>query len=103
MTCARCDNESAFVLKDGTHRCRDHFYRMGWWDMPCFNALSPEQQVRVVEWGNLPIDYREHLSGPCHNGAQVEVTTVYDKFPGPRFYCLSCAAEYLLAMTSVTL
>ena len=68
--------------------------------MACFNGLSPLQQQRVVEHGNLPFGYEP--AGTCTNGAEVEVTTMWDRFPGPRFYCLSCAIEFLTSMVSHT-
>jgi hypothetical protein len=70
----------------------------GMWGLSCFNALSVEQQERVVQWGNLPFGYRERMSGPCCNGAEVEVTTVWDTTPGPRFYCRPCAVLHLSAI-----
>lgn len=66
----------------------------GWWGMSCWNGLSAEQQRRLIEVGVLPWGYRPE--GTCPNGAEVEVTTMYDMAPGPRFYCRPCAAEYLL-------
>ena len=61
--------------------------------MACFNGLSPAQQDRVVNVGNLPFGYRPE--GDCPNPAELEITTMYDLMPGPRFYCLSCAVGYL--------
>lgn len=68
-------------------------HQRGMYDMYCFNGLSPRQQKRLVEWGNLPWGYEPE--GPCTRPAEVEVTTVWDKTPGPRFYCRQCAIEYL--------
>ena len=65
----------------------------GWWNMACFNGLNAEQQRRIIEWGNLPLGYKP--TGECPNGAEVEITTMYDTKPGPRFYCLECGAKYL--------
>jgi hypothetical protein len=65
----------------------------GWWGMECWNGLSEDQQRRLVEYGNLPIGYQP--GGTCPNGAELEVTTMYDVAPGPRFYCLGCAIKYL--------
>jgi hypothetical protein len=65
--------------------------------MPCWNGLSAEQQDRLLTIGNLPIT--DNLSvnlGECPNGAELEITTMYDVAPGPRFYCRSCAARYVL-------
>lgn len=69
----------------------------GWYDLGCFNGLSGDLQRRVVYWGNLPLGY-DRNSGRCHNPAEVEITTVHDAMPGPRFYCLPCAVEYLTAL-----
>lgn len=71
--------------------------RDGFWGMACFNALGPLQQQRVVEHGNLPFGY-EPDGGWCPNGAEVEVTTMWDRFPGPRFYCRSCAIDFLTTL-----
>jgi hypothetical protein len=68
--------------------------KKGWWNMACFNALSPAQQQHLVTVGVLPFGYRPE-GGTCLNGAEVGVETQDDKFPGPRFYCLSCAIAYL--------
>jgi hypothetical protein len=65
----------------------------GYWDMHCFNGLSAAQRKRVVEHGNLPFGYR--AEGSCERPAELEVETKYDSYPGPRFYCVSCAIEYL--------
>jgi len=69
----------------------------GWYDLGCFNGLTGSDQRRVVYWGNLEIGY-DRNGGRCHNPAEVEVTTVHDAMPGPRFYCLPCAIEYLTAL-----
>ena len=61
--------------------------------MYCFNGLSLEQQVRLLEHGNLPWGYEPE--GLCERPAEVEVTTRWDVAPGPRFYCAACAVEYL--------
>jgi hypothetical protein len=68
----------------------------GYWGMHCFNGLSVDQQYRVVHTGNLPFGYEPE--GECPNPAEVEVTTMYDLMPGPRFYCLSCVVEHLAAL-----
>jgi hypothetical protein len=65
----------------------------GIWNMPCWNALSEEQQRRLIEVGNLEIGY--HEADPIHRGAEVAVETEYDTAPGPRFYCLPCAIGFL--------
>lgn len=65
----------------------------GLWGMPCWNGLSELQQQRLMEWGNLPMGYRDE--GLCPNPAQVGVETEADEAPAPRFYCYLCAIEYL--------
>jgi hypothetical protein len=72
----------------------------GWYHMFCFNALSAEQQDFLVTRGYLPITYRPE--GECPNGASVEVTTIWDRFPGPRFYCVTCAVSYLSMLNNTT-
>ena len=67
--------------------------QFGWWNMTCWEGLSPAQQHRLITHGNLPFGYTPE--GTCPNGAEVEVTTVWDEAPGPRFYCRGCAARYL--------
>ena len=71
-------------------------HRRGWWHMTCWNGLSAEQQKRLIEVGNLPLGYEPE--GVCLNGAEVEVTTTWDWAPGPRFYCLPCATEFLIQL-----
>jgi hypothetical protein len=68
----------------------------GWWDMACWNALSADQQRRLIEVGNLPFGYSPE-GGACHRGAQVCIECEGDEAHGPRFYCLPCAVEYLRA------
>ena len=63
--------------------------------MACWNGLSPDQQARLLDWGNLPFGYEP--AGECPRGAEVEVTTMWDEAPGPRFYCRPCAIVYLLS------
>ena len=65
--------------------------------MTCWNALSTAQQARLIEVGNLPYGYEPEGDG-CTNGAEVEITTMYDAAPGPRFMCLACAIDYLTAV-----
>lgn len=67
------------------------------WGMHCWNGLSAEQAEFLRTEGYLPIFTAPQ--GECLSGAEVEVTTMYDKFPGPRFYCLPCAVEYLTQLT----
>ena len=71
----------------------------GFWNMPCWNSLSVEQQKRLIEWGNLPFGYEPegHPSSSCNNGAEVAVETQWDESSGPRFYCVLCAIQYLMA------
>lgn len=67
----------------------------GWWNMVCWNRLSAEQQERLLTIGNLPLGYAPG-GGTCEQGiAEVEVATIWDVAPGPRFYCLDCALGYL--------
>jgi len=68
----------------------------GWYNMLCFNSLDGALQRRLVYYGNVPMGHAE--DGRCHNPAEVEITTVHDAMPGPRFYCLVCAIEYLVQM-----
>ena len=65
----------------------------GIWRMYCWNALCPEQQEFLRTEGYLEIGYRP--KGECPNPAEVEITTAWDEFPGPRFYCRACAIDYL--------
>jgi hypothetical protein len=65
----------------------------GWWQMHCWNGLSEEQQTKLIEVGNLEIGYRAR--GTCERPAEVEVATMYDLAPGPRFYCVPCALAFL--------
>jgi len=67
--------------------------RQGWWGMACWNGLSPEQQRRLIEHGSLPWGYTPE--GDCANGAELEVETMYDEAPGPRFLCRACGLRYL--------
>jgi hypothetical protein len=68
----------------------------GWYNMICFNGLSKDQQHFLVFEGYLPIGYRPE--GRCTNGAEIEITTMHDLMPGPRFYCRDCAVEHLLGL-----
>jgi hypothetical protein len=61
--------------------------------MPCWNGLSVAQQRQLIERGNLPIGYVPE--GICRNGADLCVETRWDSAPGPRFYCVECAGDYL--------
>lgn len=68
--------------------------------MPCWNGLSTRQRDRLIEVGNLPMNYRP--LGACQNGAVVAIETEHDHAPGPRFYCLPCALDYLGALAERT-
>jgi hypothetical protein len=78
----------------------------GLYGMSCFNALGPEQQERLVVHGNLVLGYIPR-GGTCLNGAEVglEFAESYpgERAPGPRFYCVSCAIEYLSARQAATI
>lgn len=68
--------------------------KQGYWGMFCWNGLSLDQQEFLrtkgyLEWGYKP-------EGTCPRWAELEITTMWDEFPGPRFYCLPCAVEYLI-------
>jgi hypothetical protein len=65
----------------------------GWYDMFCWNGLSLDQREFLRTEGYLPFGYRPE--GDCPNGAELEITTMWDEFPGPRFYCMDCALGYL--------
>lgn len=65
----------------------------GWWNMPCWNGLSHDQQRRLIEVGNLPIGFE--AEGECYRGADVCIEREGDEAPGPRFYCTPCAVAYL--------
>ena len=69
--------------------------------MACWNGLSADQQRRLLEWGGLPFGYTP--DGDCQRGAEVEITTMYDAAPGPRFYCRPCAVVYLAGPMSACL
>lgn len=75
----------------------------GWWGMVCWNGLSPDQQNRLITHGNLPIEWRMHLPVDpiCRNGAAVAIEWRHDEAPGPRFYCLSCAALRLAELAEM--
>lgn len=79
---------------------RDEHGARGWWGLACWNGLSPEQQRKLIDDGNLEIGYTP--AGWCTNGAEVCVETQNDRAPGPRFYCRTCAVEYLAAEGVVT-
>jgi hypothetical protein len=61
--------------------------------MACWEALSADQQTRLIERGSLSLGYRPE--GECPNPASVCIETEMDAAPGPRFYCLTCAVSYL--------
>jgi len=60
--------------------------------MRCWNALSPDQQARLVATGDLPWRYE---GDGCSRDAVVGIVFRHDRTPGPRHYCLPCALEYL--------
>lgn len=68
-------------------------HERGWWNMACWNGLSPEQQEFLRTEGYLELGYQPR--GECPRGAEVEVTTMWDEFPGPRFLCVQCAIDWL--------
>ena len=70
----------------------------GYWSMYCWNGLSEAQQERLIKVGNLPIGYKPE--GECPNGAEMEVITMYDESPGPRFYCLDCGIGFLTVLAN---
>lgn len=65
--------------------------------MICFNALSPEQQEFLIVEGYLPWGWRPEGTA-CDKPADVEVVTIWDRTPGPRYYCVSCAIGYLVGL-----
>jgi hypothetical protein len=71
--------------------------KRGWFRLPCWNALSPEQQSRLIDVGNLPFGWEPDGDG-CENGATVAIEQQGDEAPGPRFYCRGCAREALTAV-----
>lgn len=68
--------------------------RGGWFNMACWNGLSADQQQQLIVQGYLPIGYEAEGDG-CPRGAEVGIETEVDTAPGPRFYCLTCAIDYL--------
>jgi hypothetical protein len=68
-------------------------HQRGWWNLTCFNGLSPAQQVRLISYGNLPLGYKPE--GTCLNGATVAIESEVDASPGPRFYCWDCGLAYV--------
>ena len=71
-----------------------------WWGhLVCWNGLSEEQQLFLVRDGVLPYGRWTPEGGTCERGAEIEITTMYDKAPGPRFYCRLCAIKFLEGLT----
>lgn len=70
----------------------------GMFGMMCFNSLSAEQQDYTIRLGYLPFPWIP-LGDECGSPAEVEVTTMFDKYPGPRFYCRPCAIDYLAGLS----
>lgn len=66
----------------------------GWWGMPCWNALSHDQQRRLIEVGNLEILSEPEGDG-CTRSAEIAIETQDDEAPGLRFYCRPCGIAYL--------
>lgn len=64
--------------------------------LPCWNALSPDQQHRLIQGNTGPPIRRPEGDGQCMGWGHVLVETVWDEKPGPRFYCLPCAIDYLI-------
>jgi len=85
-------------IEDGPYPNRDR----GWFNMPCWNGLSGEQQHRLITVGNLPIGFVPE-GGWCPNGAEVAIETQHDEAPGPRFYCVGCGITYLRLFVPPTL
>lgn len=67
----------------------------GWWNMTCWTNLSDEQQERLIKVGNLAFPWIPRGEGGCGRPAQVAIECEGDESPGPRFYCVPCAVEYL--------
>lgn len=67
--------------------------RRGVFNMYCWNGLSVHQQHRLIDHGNLPLGYEP--GGWCPNPAELEIETMWDKAPGPRFYCGPCGLAHL--------
>lgn len=67
----------------------------GWYDMACWNGLSPVQQRMLIEDGVLMFGHWQPEGGTCDRGAAVAIECEGDASPGPRFYCLPCARAYL--------
>jgi len=66
----------------------------GWFGLSCWNALSTEQQDRLIEHGGLPLGSLAE-GDSCTSGASVAIERQDDTAPGPRFYCRPCAVQYL--------
>lgn len=66
----------------------------GLWGMSCWNALSGEQQRRLIEVGNLPFGYDAEGSA-CDRPADCQIETADDAALGPRFYCYACGSAFL--------
>lgn len=101
ITCPKCKMDSynpVDIVERYCGHCHEFLADMvparGWWNLTCFNALSPAQQERLISHGNLPLGYRAE-GDICLNGAEVAIETQDDRAPGPRFYCRACAIAYL--------
>jgi len=68
--------------------------RGNWWGMACWNGLSERQQEQLLRVGTLEIGYEP--GGECERPPTVAIETEQDVAPGPRFFCLPCAIDYLV-------
>lgn len=75
----------------------------GLWGLSCWNALSPEQQDCLRNVGVLQIGYT-YEGTECDRGAEIGIERPYrgDEKPGPRFYCLPCALNYITELLEGT-
>jgi hypothetical protein len=67
--------------------------RGNWFNMPCWNALSEDQQRCLITNGSLPFGWLPE--GKCDSPAAIAIETSTDAAPGARFYCRACAVAYL--------
>ena len=68
----------------------------GWYGMHCWEGLSDEQQQLLIEKGVLPFGrWQAEQTDRCAAGAEVAIEAMWETAPGPRFYCLTHAIEYL--------
>jgi hypothetical protein len=113
FTCPRCKTVSHHptdIEQRYCARCHEWADDMpvarGLYTLFCFNALGPDQQEFLVVEGYLPMGYIPR-GGTCLNGAEVGLEFASDypgeRAPGPRFYCVPCAIEYLRARHAATM